>query len=555
VLNRKIQSTREEQVMNVFRFGRTTLLLVVAMLAACLLVVVLDTQPAQATFPGPNGDILYVGPPDPTSGAHYNQIFMIPSTGGTPRQVTNIGHQEPSNPTISPDGKTIAYCATPGPGLNGEIYTIPATGGTPTSITNAEADGPYAGNCQPSFSPDGKTIMYTHYDEANGFGIYTIPSTGGTPTKVLGNVGYVVSPRLSPDGKTIAFSACVPLSETSQNCNLEIFTMPSTGRTPTQLTSNATDVNDEAIPSFSPDGKTIAYTGNGSVYTIPSTGGTPTQLTHDNACWRGLPVFSPDGNRIAYIGACDPSVYDNPEDRQVFTIPSTGGTPTQVTNAPGWTLSNYLDWGVATGCTITGTSADDVLTGTSGPDTICGGGGKDIIKGLEGNDTIKGEAGADRLYGGAGNDALEGGLGSDTVNFSTSGAAVSVSLSANTATGDGSDTLGGIENIVGSPGSDTLRGDAGNNRLDGGLGVDEIWAEDGADRLSGGGGRDTQRGGLGDDSVIGGAGADNLLGEGGDDIVNSRDSVAGNDSLDGGLHISGDTAITDATERSIIGFP
>jgi len=37
--------------------------------------------------------------------------------------------------------------------------------------------------------------------------------------------------------------------------------------------------------------------------------------------------------------------------------------------------------------------------------------------------------------------------------------------------------------------------------------------------------------------------------------VNSKDNMSGNNSLDGGPHINGDIAVTDATEESIVGFP
>jgi hypothetical protein len=60
---------------------------------------------------------------------------------------------------------------------------------------------------------------------------------------------------------------------------------------------------------------------------------------------------------------------------------------------------------------------------------------------------------------------------------------------------------------------------------------------------------------LGNDTVVGGGSADNLFGDEGDDTVNSKDNVSGNDSLDGGAHVNGDTAVTDATEKSIVGFP
>ena len=51
----------------------------------------------------------------------------------------------------------------------------------------------------------------------------------------------------------------------------------------------------------------------------------------------------------------------------------------------------------------------------------------------------------------------------------------------------------------------------------------------------------------------GGGSADSLYGEAGNDALNSRDGVSGNDSLDGGTGT--DTKVTDATEKSVVGFP
>ena len=177
-------------------------------------------------------------------------------------------------------------------------------------------------------------------------------------------------------------------------------------------------------------------------------------------------------------------------------------------------------------CTIEGTSAGEALTGTSGDDVICAGGGNDTVKGLGGNDTLKGEDGNDNLLGGAGNDALDGGLGTDKPSYSGSLTAVVASLATNSATGDGSDTFSSVENLQGSPKDDTLTGSATNNTL---------------------------TGGAGNDQVTGGGGADTLKGEDGADAVDSKDGVSGNDSLDGGAGT--DTKVTDATEKSMVGFP
>ena len=207
----------------------------------------------------------------------------------------------------------------------------------------------------------------------------------------------------------------------------------------------------------------------------------------------------------------------------------------------------------STACTIIGTRAVETLTGTSGDDVICARGGNDTVKGLGGNDTLKGEAGNDQLLGGVGNDTLDGGLGTDTANFSDSLAAIIASLTDNSATGEGSDTLVDIENLRGSSKNDALTGSAVINAINGGAGADSLNGMDGADKLTGGGGSDTEHGGLGNDSVVGGGGADNLYGDENDDTIDSKDGVNGNDSLDGGPGT--DTMVTDATEKSIIGFP
>jgi Ca2+-binding RTX toxin-like protein len=189
----------------------------------------------------------------------------------------------------------------------------------------------------------------------------------------------------------------------------------------------------------------------------------------------------------------------------------------------------------APGCTITGTANAETLTGTSADDVICAGGGNDTVNGLGGNDTLKGEAGGDTLLGGVGDDTLDGGLGTDTASYSASPTAVTASLATNSATGEGSDTLLGVENLIGSSSADTLTG------------------SDAINRLAGGDGDDTERGGLGNDTVQGNGGADTLDGGDGDDTVNSKDGVNGNDSLDGGAGT--DTQVSDATEKSVVGFP
>jgi len=164
----------------------------------------------------------------------------------------------------------------------------------------------------------------------------------------------------------------------------------------------------------------------------------------------------------------------------------------------------------------------DRLFGDAGDDLLEGGRGNDVIRGGPGDDRVGGGPGDDTLEGGIGEDALEGGRGTDTADYSRAQRGVEVNLSANEAPSDGSrgaDTLKGIEDVIGGPRSDVLRGDAGANVLVGRDGDDVLRGGGGDDTLQGEGGNDILRGGAGDDTLRGGDGNDVLLGEdGGDDL-------------------------------------
>ncbi|MBP6014326.1 MAG: AHH domain-containing protein [Alphaproteobacteria bacterium] len=135
--------------------------------------------------------------------------------------------------------------------------------------------------------------------------------------------------------------------------------------------------------------------------------------------------------------------------------------------------------GDASGDTFT---AVENLTGGSANDTLTGNTGANTLSGLAGVDTLDGGDGDDTLIGGAGADALTGGLGSDTASYITAAAAVSVSLSGGTFTGDAlGDTFSGVENLRGSNLNDTLGGDANGNTLEGGLGNDTVSGGTGSD--------------------------------------------------------------------------
>ncbi len=212
--------------------------------------------------------------------------------------------------------------------------------------------------------------------------------------------------------------------------------------------------------------------------------------------------------------------------------------------------------------TVVGTDAANVLSGTAGNDVIAAFGGDDTISGSGGDDTICTGAGSDIVIPGAGNDTVIDETGVDEVRFTASSVPVTVDLAAGTATGEGTDTLSGIENATGSIFADVLIGDDGPNRLAGGSGNDILQPGGGNDDVLGESGSDTVRywdapGGVtvnlvsgtatGDgsdtlsgienvngsdfaDFLYGSIAAETLVGRDGDDLIHPG---GGNDSVDG----------------------
>lgn len=214
-----------------------------------------------------------------------------------------------------------------------------------------------------------------------------------------------------------------------------------------------------------------------------------------------------------------------------------------------------------------GSNFDDVLIGDAGGNGLSGQVGADTIRGLGSGsfasgryDVLSGDDGADRIVGGG---------GFDMAAYSRIPVSVTVDLAAGTASGQGRDTLEGIEGAVGSRLDDVLLGNAadnafapgsGDDAVDGRAGrdtvsyfdaagsvivdlaaglatteagtatlarIENVWGSFGNDMLTGDGrdnallgfrGRDRLAGGPGDDLLAGGAGADQADGGDGFDV-------------------------------------
>ena len=129
-----------------------------------------------------------------------------------------------------------------------------------------------------------------------GGDLWIMPKAGGQAVQLTHSPGEESSPKFSPDGKEIAFSA-------SYNGNLDVFVMPATGGVPTRVTYAS--YGDRMI-DWHPDGKSILFaskreTGTPRVnqfFLVGKQGGFPKRLAIP---YGELASYSSDGNKIAYI--------------------------------------------------------------------------------------------------------------------------------------------------------------------------------------------------------------------------------------------------------------
>ncbi|HEY4175445.1 MAG TPA: hypothetical protein VGM90_01375 [Kofleriaceae bacterium] len=191
-------------------------------------------------------------------------------------------------PAFSPSGGQIAY--TSYMRNNPDLYVGPAGGGRPKKIAG------YMGmNTGASWSPDGSKIAVTLSKDGSP-DIYIInASDGSVLQRITKDPAIDSSPAWSPDGSQIAFVS-------DRNGGPQIFVTPASGGTAKQVSFNGT-YNTE--PTWSPKaGKhIIAYTTrDGSHYDIVTLDIDSKELKRitQNEGTNEVPSFSPNGRAIAF---------------------------------------------------------------------------------------------------------------------------------------------------------------------------------------------------------------------------------------------------------------
>lgn len=234
------------------------------------------------------------------------ELFTMQIDGSQVRQITSDAKFDSWWPRISPDRKRILFYRTP-KGTHDRDFTQ-------TSLWVANADGSEARELRArgadgwdeqghaEWSPDGAHLVMFGGSRTNPQ-IFVSAADGTAARKVMQREGTNIDPSWSPDGKTIAFIGC-PAAVCFEK-DYEVYTIPAQGGEARRLTNDGIRDQD---PYFSPDGARIAWlsqtdpTGPVGVWNIrimASDGSGQRLLTNDRNV-NSKPEWARDGSRIYF---------------------------------------------------------------------------------------------------------------------------------------------------------------------------------------------------------------------------------------------------------------
>lgn len=192
------------------------------------------------------------------------------------------------NPSWSPDGTTIVYCHDHASLVGGVLTPFPESSGfwfiSPDG-SNSRMFLSHEGFMQMNWSPDGRWLLFCENGQ-----IWKLKANGDSLTMILSNsTGSNGLPTWSPDGKRIACNRSVEGGESG------IYTLAADG-------TDLRYIGYGCALDWSPDGKRIAYEVLDYVGIKDTNGANDRKLVTTDA-GAGNVVFSPDGSKIAFGAA------------------------------------------------------------------------------------------------------------------------------------------------------------------------------------------------------------------------------------------------------------
>lgn len=229
-----------------------------------------------------------------SEGDDRDEIHLSKPGGGQIQKLT-LQQKRYATPSLSYDGKRVAFASADGRSRDYDIFVIDIQSREQRRVT-------FAGSLDihPSWAPDGSQIVFAS-DAGGVFNLYTVDENGENRTRLTNSSGDDIHPDWSPDGRKIAFA-----SDQASAVHQAYWLNPRTGRQK-QLTQISFGID---YPRWSPDGAKIAFfsavrdrerwpVGNRQIWQVSADGTGLKSLITDGE-FNDEPVISHDLKRIAF---------------------------------------------------------------------------------------------------------------------------------------------------------------------------------------------------------------------------------------------------------------
>ena len=250
-----------------------------------------------------------------------DQVCIMNADGTGYRRLTTDDGVRHFYPSLSPDGRRVLYSAFRQENAY-EIYSYDLEDGSVDRLTNR-----IGVLTAPEYSPDGEMITFTRWAPNSGrYQIMLMERNGNNPNNIPRVEGW--DPTWSPDGKRILFAS-------DRNGPVQLFVVRADGKNLSQV-SNLPAIRGRS--DWSVLGQIVTYSGepwHRELYIMNADGSNSHQLTPTGGNSQG-PSFSPDGKWVAFTAYFDK--YDDIHGCEIYIIRADGTDLRRLTN------NDYCDY-------------------------------------------------------------------------------------------------------------------------------------------------------------------------------------------------------------------
>lgn len=202
-------------------------------------------------------------------------------------------------PSLSPDGALLVY------ERDGDARTSWLMVQTSQPVPGRELTSPVPGqrDLAPSWSPDGREIVFVRVGQDGRCALMLVAPTGGVPREIGDCLGG--GPQFFgwyPDSSALVGSLPQAVGASAATLEKAIYRLPLTTGRWERVAYDRAKEDEDLNPVVSPDGRWIAFQRNVSLadlWIMPVEGGTPRRLTNLRTNFYGL-AWSPDGRALLF---------------------------------------------------------------------------------------------------------------------------------------------------------------------------------------------------------------------------------------------------------------